>query len=554
MKLKRSWIPPLVVTLVALTSGGWLLQQGVHDQDSVFFEAKLLEQVHHLVAERYVDKVDPAKLYEMAIRGMLDQLHDPYSVLLDSADWSDLQLSTTGNYGGLGIRIDKQGDWITVVDVLPGTPAEQEGLQTGDRILTVEGSSARGWSTTKAVNTLRGPQGTKVAITVGRVGVDRPLAFSIERKEVHVVSVQSFMMKDHVGYVRLDQFSRDARREMQSAIDSLRSQGAKRLVLDLRYNPGGLLEEGVSVADLFLPKDATVVSTKGRVEEENETYSASEPDQYTGLPVVVLVNGYTASAAEIVSGALQDHDRALLVGTTTFGKGLVQSLYNLPGDNHLKLTTGRWYTPNGRSIQRDRSEQAQAQDVEASAVSMTGEPVQVSVDTANRQTYHTDAGRLVYGGGGITPDLIVTPDTLSSREQLLRSSLAKQGVTLSIAAFQFGVKWAKDHPSLPRDFQVTSAMREAFYKSLKEKAGSALDRGMFEDSKSYVDWLLGYQVANAAFGEVAQLQRQFTLDDQLERAVELLAKASTPDQLFALARQQQDRAGQQAATPGTSGH
>ncbi len=548
MKLKRSWIPALVVALVALTSGGWLLQQGVQDQDGAMFEARLLQQVHRIVNERYVDSIGSGKLYKMAIDGMLEELHDPYSVLLDSADWSDLQLSTTGNYGGLGIRIDKQGDWITVVDVLPNTPAEHEGLQTGDRILTVEGSSAQGWTTTKAVNTLRGPQGSKVQITVGRVGVDRPLSFTIERQQVHVVSVQSFMLRDHVGYVRLDQFSREARQELQSAIDSLKAQGADRLVFDLRYNPGGLLEEGVAVADLFLPKGAPVVSTRGRVASENETYDASEKDEYPGLPMVVLVNGYTASAAEIVSGALQDHDRALLVGTTSFGKGLVQSLYNLPGDNHLKITTGRWYTPSGRDIQKPHGQQAEANSLQASAVSMTGEPVQVQTDTANRKTYHTDDGRVVYGGGGITPDLIIATDTLTTREQLLRSSLAKQGVTVSIAAFQFGVKWAKAHPQLSRDFKVTPDMREAFLKSLSEKAGSPVDRKLFDDSRPYVDWLLGYQVANAAFGDVAQLQRQFTLDNQLQRSVDLLAKASSPKQLFALAQQQKDHAEGPAAT------
>jgi carboxyl-terminal processing protease len=180
---------------------------------------------------------------------------------------------------------------------------------------------------------------------------------------------------------------------------------------------------------------------------------------------------------------------------------------------------------------------------------MTGEPVQVQTDTANRKTYHTDDGRVVYGGGGITPDLIIATDTLTTREQLLRSSLAKQGVTVSIAAFQFGVKWAKDHPKLARDFQVTPRMRQAFYEALSDKAGSKVDQKLFDDSKPYVDWLLGYQVANAAFGEVAQLERQFTLDAQLQRSVDLLARASSPKQLFALAQQQKDHAEGSAPSP-----
>jgi carboxyl-terminal processing protease len=550
MKLKRSWIPALVVGLVAITTGGWLLQEGTSGQDGTYFKHQLLEQVHRIVADRYVDKIDPGKLYQMAIDGMLEELHDPYSVFLDSADWKDLELSTTGNYGGLGIRIDQQGDWITVVNVLPNSPALEEGLQTGDRIVGVEGKSAKGWTLTQAVNTLRGPQGSAVTITVARVGVDKPLQFTIHRERIHVVSVTAFMLKDHVGYVSLEQFSRQARTELQSAIDSLRSAGATRLIFDLRGNPGGLLEEGVSVADLFLPKGDAVVSTRSRVPEDNQTYDASGPDAYPGLPVVVLVNGYTASAAEIVSGALQDHDRALLVGTTTFGKGLVQSLFNLPGDNHLKLTTGRWYTPVGRSIQRPHGAQAALDQLEEGAVSMTGEPVRVKPDTANRKTYHTDDGRIVYGGGGITPDLLISPDTLTTREQILRSTLAKQGVSLTDAAFRFGVEWSKAHPKLARDFPVDQAMRDAFYKAVAKKASSPLDRSLYRDSKPYVDWLLGVQVANAAFGEVAQRQRRMSLDDQVKESVALLARASTPKELFALAASK--KSGQSSGTASKS--
>ncbi|HKK27465.1 MAG TPA: S41 family peptidase [Gemmatimonadota bacterium] len=553
MKLKRSWIPALVVGLVALTSGGWLLQAGMSGQDDVFFKAKMLEQVHRIVAERYVDKIDPGKLYQMAIDGMLEELHDPYSVFLDSADWKDLELSTTGNYGGLGIRIDKQGDWITVVNVISNSPAESEGLQAGDRIVGVEGESARGWSTNDAVDHLRGPQGSEVTITIARVGVDKPLQFTIERRKIHVVAVKAFMLDKDVGYVRLEQFSRQARSELQTAIDSLRGVGASRLVFDLRGNPGGLLEEGVSVADLWLPKDAAVVSTRSRVDSENETYRASEPDEYPGLPVVVLVDGFTASAAEIVSGALQDHDRALIVGTTTFGKGLVQSLFNLPGDNHLKLTTGRWYTPVGRSIQRPHGDQAALDQLEASAVSMTGEPVRVAPDTADRETYHTDDGRVVYGGGGITPDLIIAPDTLTTREQLLRTTLAKQGVSLADAAFRFGVEWSNGHPKLSRAFQVDGAMRDAFYKELADKAGGPVDRTLFDDSRPYVDYLLGVQVANAAFGEVARLQRRLSMEDQVQRSVALLTRASSPQELFALVGAEGTKSGAGTASR-TSGH
>ncbi len=529
MRLKRSWIPALAVALIALTTGGWLLQQGGGGDDGPYAKQKLLEQVHRIVAERYVEEMDPGQLYQMAIDGMLHELGDPYSSFLDPDEVEQLELSTTGNYGGLGIRIDSQDGWITVVSVLPNTPAERKGLQSGDRIIQVEGASAEGWSTTKAVNVLRGEKGSKVQITVARVGAEKPLRFTIERAEIHVEAVTAFMLDGSVGYVKLNPFSKNARQEMKTAIEDLQAQGARSLVLDLRENPGGLLDEGVAVSDLFLPEGTEVVSTRSRVESENETYTAPGP-QVFDLPLAVMVNSYSASASEIVAGALQDQDRALVVGTGTFGKGSVQSLFRLPGGNYLKLTTGRWYTPSGRTIQKPHDRETQ---IAQQAVSMEGEPVPVSLDTADREAFRTSAGRTVYGGGGITPDLMVTPDTLSSRQQLMRSSLTEQGVALSEVAFKFAVAWTQDHPGLSRDFRVTEAMRTAFYDSLSNRVETPVDRQVYEDATEYVDWLLGQELARAAFGETARLQRTLRLDRQLDRAVALLREAGDTQELFA---------------------
>ena len=399
MRLRRTWLSPLMVALIALVSGGWLLQQGTAHEDA-YSQSKLLDEVLRLVSERYVEETEPAELYRMAIDGLLTELGDPYTDFLDRDEWKDLQLSTTGNYGGLGIRIDEQDGWITVVSVLPDTPAERRGLNTGDRIVEVDGESAEGWSTDDAVKVLRGPKGSSVEIVIWRPGLERPLTFEIERDEIHVVSVKAFKVTDDVGFVRLDQFSRQARTELQSAIDDLLSQGVKSVILDLRRNPGGLLEEGIAIADLFLPRGAEVVETRSRNRSENQAYSAPSTDRYPGLPVVVLVGPYSASASEIVAGALQDHDRALIIGTTTFGKGLVQTLYPLAGGNYLKMTTARWYTPSGRSIQRP-FRRGDLSSLTGDAISMEGDPVQV-VDIGDRETFYTDAGRVVYGGGGIT--------------------------------------------------------------------------------------------------------------------------------------------------------
>ena len=468
----------------------------------------------------------------MAVDGLLTELGDPYTDFLDRDEWKDLQLSTTGNYGGLGIRIDEQDGWITVVAVLPNTPAEKRGLITGDRIVEVDGESAEGWSTNDAVQVLRGPKGSAVQLLVMRPGVDRPIEVEIERDEIHVVSVKSFMVDDDVGFVRLEQFSRAARGEVQSAIDQLLSQGAESFILDLRSNPGGLLEEGIAVADLFLPRGVEVVETRSRNKSENQAYGAPSAEQYPGLPLVVLVNPYSASASEIVAGALQDHDRGLIIGTTTFGKGLVQTLYPLSGGNYLKMTTARWFTPSGRSIQKPFRTDFAALAGEAN--SMEGDPVHV-VDVTDRETFYTDAGRIVYGGGGITPDITVMPDTLTSTEQIFREELAESELALRDATFRFSVQWVHDHPDLREDFEITPAIRDAFYNFIVQEKGVEVDRDLFDDAAGWIDWELGIRIAQSAFGEEASLKRTLRRQPQVTKAIALLRQTNTPQDLFALA-------------------
>jgi carboxyl-terminal processing protease len=531
MRLRRTWQSPLAVALIALVSGGWLLQQGTATEDA-YTQSKLLDEVLRLVAERYVEETEPAELYRMAIDGLMTELGDPYTDFLDRDEWKDLQLSTTGNYGGLGIRIDEQDGWITVVAVLPNTPAEKRGLITGDRIVEVDGEPAEGWSTNDAVQVLRGPKGSAVQLLVMRPGVDRPIEVEIERDEIHVVSVKSFMVDDDVGFVRLEQFSRAARGELQSAIDQLLSEGAESFILDLRSNPGGLLEEGIAVADLFLPRGVEVVETRSRNKNENQAYGAPSTEQYPGLPLVVLVNPYSASASEIVAGALQDHDRALIIGTTTFGKGLVQTLYPLSGGNYLKMTTARWFTPSGRSIQKPFRTDFAA--LAGEAISMEGDPVHV-VDVTDRETFYTDAGRIVYGGGGITPDITVMPDTLTSTEQVFREELAAAELALRDATFRFSVQWVHDHPDLRDDFEITPVVRDAFYNFIVEEKGIEVDRDLFDDAAGWIDWELGIRIAQSAFGEEASLKRTLRRQPQVTKAIALLRQTDTPQDLIALA-------------------
>jgi carboxyl-terminal processing protease len=533
-KMNRSWVPAVVVTVMALGAGGWLLQRGASAQESTVFKARLFEEVHRLISERYVEEMEASDLYRMAIDGMLQELGDPYSVFIDVDQTEDLELSIEGDYGGLGIRIQKVGEWITVMGVLPNTPAERQGLLTGDRILGVEGESAHDWDDQEAVERLRGPKGSPVTITVGRVGAGEPIEFTIVRDEIHVQTVKAFMVDDRIGFVDLDGFSRDAREELRAAVDDLLSRGAEALILDLRWNPGGLLDQGVAVSDLFLEPGADIVETRSRLEDQNYTFRAPSDDVFPGLPVVVLVNTASASASEILAGALQDHDRAVILGIPTFGKGSVQTVYSLPGGNHLKLTTAGWYTPSGRSITRKMGRDDSVEDLVLAVTTHADAARGVIADTAGKEVFYTAAGRSVYGGGGITPDLIV-PDTTTLDEREFARAVAAGGFSLNQLAFRFGVEYTSQHPDLEPDFVVTEEMREAFLLMLSGEDGLDLDPELTERIGIHVDRYIEAQIANSAFGETEMVRRFESYSPMFQEAVRLLSEAHTPSDLLSLA-------------------
>ncbi|UCC47789.1 MAG: S41 family peptidase [Gemmatimonadota bacterium] len=531
MQLKRSvWVPAAVGLLAAVT-GGWLLQQGT--QGNVYLKSRMLQDVIRTVSDRYVEKIDPADLYDLAVEGLLEQLGDPHSTLLRPEDYSELRLQTTGDYAGLGIRIDEKDGWITVVQTLPGTPADRAGLRSGDRLVEVNGESMRGWTSDHAVSVLRGPKGSVVDIKISRVGVDRPIPVRIVRDDIHVQYVTGFMYEPRIGYILQSQFSARSADDILGLVDSLSNEGMRALILDLRDNPGGLLDEGVAVSDLFLRSGSEVVETRSRIADQNESYYAERRPIDPDLPVIVLVNRFSASASEIVAGALQDHDRALVVGEPTFGKGSVQTLYPLPGGNYLKLTTAKWYTPSGRSIHREAADRY----VLAMGGGSAAEFIQVP-DSASQEAYHTDSGRTVYGGGGITPDLIVRSDTFTTVEQQFRNYLGEQLAAYSDALFSFSVEYANDHPQLEPDFEVTGAMLDQLYGWLEEN-GIETDRVLFDGTRRVITRQLAINLATVAFDEVTSLRRRLVLDRQLETAVELLRDGRTQEQLFSLAETRQ---------------
>lgn len=534
MQIKRSIVAPLVLALIALASGGWLLQRGVSRDRNVYLQARLFEEVLHHVSDRFVEEKDPASLYRMAIDGLLQELGDPHSVFMTPEEYERLRVQTQGEYGGLGIQIDVRGGWVTVVAPLPGTPAERAGIQAGDRIIEVDGVSTKGWTSDEAVGHLRGPKGSTVNLKVARVGIEEPLTFRIVRDEIHVASVPTaYMLDDRVGYVELTVFSESSTQELRQAIDRLRAQGMRGLILDLRNNPGGLLDQGISVADLFLDRGKLISETRSRVASQNQKYRAVDEDHYPGMPIVVLVGRWSASASEILAGALQDHDRALIVGETTYGKGSVQTLFPLSGGNHLKLTTARWYTPLGRSIQKpygiDRDRVAEEEEIAEEEGA-----VEERETTRPNEEFHTPMGRVVYGGGGIWPDVHVPYDTLATAEQEFVKSVQKYGSKFNDVVFDFAVQYAKSHPELKPGFPVGRELLDGFYRALGEN-GIRVDRSLYDGAHRWIGRLVALEIANAKWGQQEKRKRWNMDDPQVQVAARLLREAAELNALFALA-------------------
>lgn len=542
MKLGRSVLAPAVVVALAMLTGGWFLQRGVRAEQNIYLQVRLLQEVVNHIADRYVREIEPSELYNMAIDGLLYELGDPNTSFLDAEEWENLRIRTEGEYGGLGIEIGERNGWVTVITPLPGTPAERAGLRAGDRIVKVNGQSTEGWDVEQAAQVLRGPKGTAVELEIQRPGIEAPIPFRIVRDQIHVRSVPFFTeVVAGIGYLPLRAFTESAAEEVDSALSVLAARGLKGLILDLRDNPGGLLDAGVAVADLFLSRDLPVAETRGRDRGANQVFRATGPDQLPGLPIVVLVNDASASASEIVAGALQDHDRALLLGVTTFGKGSVQTLFPLSGGHVLKLTTGLWYTPVGRSIQKPVEAERRVAEEPQGALSVAGDLVQ-RVDTAGREAFKTTGGRRVYGGGGITPDLIVYPDTLTREEQAAVRELSRVGSVLPLTAFNFAVSYVQAHPDLPRGFRVTESVRREFYDALRA-AGAEVDWELFSRAGRYIDYNLESQIVAQKWGAEEEFRHMARYDRQVQLAVSLLERARSPKALFTLAAERAGPAG-----------
>src|SRR6266513_2965642 len=386
------------------------------------------------------------KFVYSSIDGMLRTL-DPHTSFLEPKEYADMQDRQKGTFYGLGILVTKRNDQVTVINPLEGTPAARLGIRAGDVISEVEGVSTDDLPLDDVVKKLKGPKGTTVHIKIMRVGIKEPIPLTIVRAAIPTNSISNvLMLRPGVGYIRIKDFTATTVRELDDAIERLRGEGMQKLVLDLRGNPGGLLDAAVGVADHFLDKGQMIVYTKGRTTDSAQDYTAPGKHQKIEIPLVIVVNRGSASASEIVAGAIQDHDRGLVVGETSWGKGLVQSVYTLQYGAGLALTTSKYFTPSGRNIQRDYSS-----FYDYYVADENDDTNNAEMPLKDRKVFKTDTGRVVYGGGGITPDVFVKPAPLTRTTQLLE---------VRSAIFNYAVDYAAKHPDLNKELVITPQIVE----------------------------------------------------------------------------------------------
>ena len=529
---RTTWMPAVVIASSVLL-GGWFLQEGAVRDRNVYSQVRLFQEVVDYVSNEFYETLGDDELYDSAIEGLIDQLDDPNSSFISSDDWQDFALRTTeGQYGGVGLEVLDRDGYVTVVSPMPGGPGIRAGIRAGDQFFEIDGQPSAGWEVDQAVDILRGPPGSPVDVRMLRPGVEEPIPFTLTREVIQNLSVPyALRLEGDIGLVPIQVFRNTSTQELQRAIEQLRSEGPLNgLILDLRGNPGGLLDEGIAVSDLFLTEGLPIVETRGRGRGQNATYYATQADTWPDLPVVVLVDETSASASEIVAGALQDHDRAVVIGAPSFGKGSVQTLFRLTGGNVLRLTTALWYTPVGRSIQKDREAIG---PLPRGVLSLQGALVQAE-DVQERPTFQTDAGRTLLGGGGITPDVWVMTDTLSVVETRALNNLYREAGTFSTGVFNYAVRYVQENPGLAPDFTVTDGMLDGLITFLRER-GFTVDDATLQQTDRFVRVRLEREVARQAFGEAGEAEHMLRYDPQVEEALRVLRGASGPTDVFAAA-------------------
>jgi carboxyl-terminal processing protease len=493
-------------------AGGRVAAQSATDESQMRDSMKQFTDVYALVEANYANKLDrdhvDKAIYDGAIPGMLDVL-DPHSHFYDPKAYAQMRESQSGRYYGVGMRIVLQNNKVVVLLPMEGTPSYRAGIRPGDIIMAVDGKSTESMDTAAVAALLKGPRGTHVAVTMAREGSAKPLVFDLMRDEIPENSVDlAFMIRPDIGYIRIGEAGEieTTSHEVQAALDKF-GPNMKGLLLDLRGNPGGLLNQAVDICDKFLQKGQVVVSQRARKGVFPDQVYAVQSGSSAKYPIVVLVDRNTASAAEIISGALQDHDRALIVGETTFGKGLVQTVEPMPEDSALALTTYHYYTPSGRLIQRNYTGVSLYDYYYARNGALPA-------NDTNKEVEKTDAGRTVYGGGGITPDEKI-PE--------LKSNHFQNEMLLHTAFFDFGSHYLSDH-TVSRDLVVDEALQQQFKDFLKTKKVDFTDKE-FADNLDWLQARIKTELLTAQFGQEAGDEVITSWDPQVNQALKFMPEA-----------------------------
>lgn len=533
MKTSPLRLSILVTTCVLLGIGLGLYVQPVVSGDNVFEQVRKFSEVLNMAQKNYVEEVDTQKLTEAAIKGMLDEL-DPHSVYISAKEMTKVEEDFKGSFEGIGVEFDIVSDTITIVSPIVGGPSEALGIQAGDKITRINDSTAIKLTREQVPKKLRGTKGTVVKVTIKRSGEKELLVFDIVRDKIPINSVDASFMIDasDVGYITVNRFSATTYDEIMSATERLRSQGMKKMVLDLRNNPGGYLDQAYRIADEFLAGGQKIVYTKGRRPEFDEEFISNPGGSLEDIPLIVMVNGGSASASEIVSGAVQDLDRGLVVGETSFGKGLVQRQYTLGDGSAFRLTISRYYTPSGRLIQRpydDKSKyyRGEGRDEGEEGDNITHDKDNSDTNLRKRPVFKTASGRTVYGGGGVTPDYIVKSDTIGFLARKLRAkNLFWQTADdlMKDQGKQIRASYDGNMGKFLREFKINEDVIDMLKKNAKAKDVEWKEDEYKQDEDFLHDVIKAY-VGRMVFNNNGYTSVMLHMDKQFLKAMELFPEA-----------------------------
>jgi len=529
--MKRLFKVPTILIILTIGIVLGIQIEKIFSDDSLRDGVRKLNDVLSFTQRYYIEEVDTPKLVEAAIKGITGEL-DPHSFYISAKDFTVVEESFRGDFEGIGIEFQIVNDTLTVVSPITGGPSEALGILPGDRIVKIDDEDCIGITNDQVRDKLRGPAGSKVKVSISRIGFNELIDYDIVRDKIPIYSVDaSLMLHDKTGYISVSRFSETTLNELNEALSDLKQQGMTKLILDLRGNPGGYLSQAVEMADLFIEGKKKIVYTEGRRKDANEEYFASKPTPYEKIPLIVLISRGSASASEIVSGAIQDWDRGLIIGETSFGKGLVQRQFTLPDNSAIRLTISKYFTPSGRSIQRDYKDKKKYEEyyanMEDTSLTEGNNIDHIAEQDTSKPIFKTNKGRTVYGGGGITPDYIVKNEKITSyTSNLLRKNvfyqfilnyIDKNGKAISSTYGEDLNKFVNEY-----SFSDDELIRFTDFAETKDVAFSEEE---YQTDKEYISTRLKAQLARNFWKNDGWYSVMLTTDNQIAEAMNLFDEA-----------------------------